>query len=75
MDNFRKINIDAYDEDTLLETELYDPDPRDPATVLNDAKQKTNAVRSALAKQVRSSLLVLIWPISLQIEETIKAHC
>ena len=48
--SFRKINIDAYDEDTLLETELYDPDPREPATILSDTKQKANAVRSALAK-------------------------
>ena len=48
--SFRKIDIDAYDEDVLLESELYEPDPRDPATVLNDAKQKANAVRSLLAK-------------------------
>jgi len=47
---FRKIDIDAYDEDVLLETELYEADPRDPATVLNDAKQKANSVRSLLAK-------------------------
>jgi actin related protein 2/3 complex, subunit 5 len=49
---FRKIDIDAYDEDVLLESELYEPDPRDPATVLNDAKQKANTVRSLLAKYV-----------------------
>lgn len=48
--NFRKIDIDAYDEDVLVETELYDPDPRDPAQILNDAKQRAVAVRSALSK-------------------------
>jgi hypothetical protein len=49
---WRKINVDAYDEDVLEESELYDPDPRDPATVLSDARQKANTVRSALAKSV-----------------------
>jgi len=48
--NFRKIDIDVYDEDVLVETELYDADPRDPAQVLNGAKQKATAVRSALSK-------------------------
>lgn len=50
--SFRKIDVDAYDEDVLQETELYDPDPREPAQVLNDAKQKQLAVRSALNKCV-----------------------
>lgn len=48
--SFRKIDVDAYDEDVLQETELYDPDPREPAQVLSDAKQKQLAVRSALNK-------------------------
>ncbi|KAF9816993.1 hypothetical protein IEO21_03758 [Rhodonia placenta] len=48
--NFRKIDIDQYDEDVLLESELYEPDPRDPAQVVSDAKQKATAVRSSLAK-------------------------
>jgi len=48
--SFRKIDIDAYDEDVLLESELCDPDPRDPAQALSDAKQKQIVVRSALAK-------------------------
>lgn len=48
--NFRKIDIDVYDEDALVETELYDPGPRDPAQVLNDTKQRAGAVRSALSK-------------------------
>lgn len=59
--DFRKINIDQYDEDTLLEEELYDPDPRDPATVLADAKQKAAGVRGLLAKYVSSHKIVFIW--------------
>lgn len=47
---FRKIDIDAYDEDVLQEEELYDADPRDPAQVLNDTKQKASAVRGYLSK-------------------------
>ncbi|KAJ6475208.1 actin-related protein ARPC5 [Mycena vitilis] len=51
MDNaFRKIDIDAYDEDVLQEEELFDADPRDPAQVLDDAKQRQGAVRTALAR-------------------------
>lgn len=52
MDSFRKIDIDQYDEDVLLESELYEPDPRDPAQVLDDVKQKVTAVRSSLARYV-----------------------
>ena len=48
--NFRKIDIDQYDEDVLLETELYEPDPRDPAQVLSDTKEKASAIRSYLSK-------------------------
>ncbi|TFK69206.1 arp2/3 complex 16 kDa subunit [Pluteus cervinus] len=48
--NFRKIDIDVYDEDILHETELYDSDPRDPSQVLSDARQKQVAVRTALAR-------------------------
>jgi actin related protein 2/3 complex subunit 5 len=52
---FRKIDIDAYDEDVLQESELYEPDPREFAQVLGDAKQKAVQVRSSLAKCVVSS--------------------
>lgn len=52
MDAFRKIDIDQYDEDVLLETELYEADPRDPSQVLDDARQRASAVRSALSKCV-----------------------
>ncbi|GJE93006.1 arp2/3 complex subunit [Phanerochaete sordida] len=48
--NFRKIDIDQYDEDVLLDSELYEADPRDPAQVLDDTKQKATAVRSSLSK-------------------------
>jgi actin related protein 2/3 complex subunit 5 len=50
--SFRKIDIDAYDEDAFLESELFEPDPRSPAQVLSDAKQKQITVRSSLAKWV-----------------------
>ncbi|KAI0640966.1 arp2/3 complex subunit [Trametes meyenii] len=48
--NFRKIDIDQYDEDVLLDSELYETDPRDPAQALNDVKQKAAAVRGSLSK-------------------------
>ncbi|KIJ13705.1 hypothetical protein PAXINDRAFT_170218 [Paxillus involutus ATCC 200175] len=48
--SFRKIDVDAYDEDVLHESELYEPDPRDPAQVLSDTKQQQVAVRSSLNK-------------------------
>ena len=47
---FRKIDIDVYDEDVLLEEELYEPDPRDPAQVLGDTKAKASQVRGFLSK-------------------------
>lgn len=49
---FRKIDIDAFDEDVLQESELYEADPRDPSQVLSDTKQKATAVRSSLSKCV-----------------------
>jgi len=53
--NFRKIDIDVYDEDVLLETELYDPDPRHPQRVIQDAKAKAASVRTSLAKWANRS--------------------
>ncbi|KAG8825104.1 hypothetical protein FRC17_008842 [Serendipita sp. 399] len=52
--DFRKINIDQYDEDKLLEEELYEPDPRDPQTVLTEAKQKATGIIT-----LQSLLLIL----------------
>lgn len=57
MDAFRKIDIDQYEEDVLLEEELYEADPRDPATVLNDTKQKAGAVRGSLSRYVQPMLI------------------
>ena len=50
--NFRKIDIDQYDEDLLLDSELYDSDPRDPAQALDDTRQNAAAVRSSLSRCV-----------------------
>lgn len=48
--NFRKINVDLYDEDIFDPSELYSPDPRSPAEILQQAKGKAGMVRSMLAK-------------------------
>lgn len=53
---FRKIDIDVYDEDAFLDSELFEPDPRAPDQVLAEAKQKQTAVRSSLAKYVVPTL-------------------
>ncbi|KAF8346657.1 actin-related protein 2/3 complex subunit 5 [Amanita rubescens] len=58
--NFRKIDIDIYDEDVLQESDIYETDPRDPGQVLAEAKQKQTAVRSALARYARLGLVFLI---------------
>lgn len=60
MDNFRKIDIDQYDEDRLEASELYEADPRDPAEVLDEAKQRQAAVRSSLARCVMPRYVVLV---------------
>lgn len=57
---FRKINIDLYDEDILLPTDLYDPDPRAPSQVLADAQEKSRAVRGSLSKGDIAGALVTI---------------
>jgi hypothetical protein len=49
---FRKINIDALEEDILLPSDLYDPDPRGPAGVLSDAKSKSAEVRQLVSRWV-----------------------
>ena len=38
--NFRKIDIDQFDEEVLKDSELYESDSRDPVEALEDAKQK-----------------------------------
>jgi len=57
---FRKIDIDQYDEDVLLDSELYEADSRDPTEVLDDAKQRQIAVRSFLARNDISGALTTI---------------
>ncbi|KAF8809811.1 arp2/3 complex 16 kDa subunit [Phlegmacium glaucopus] len=57
---FRKIDIDIYDEDVLQDSELYEADPRDPAEVLEGAKQRQIAVRSCLARNDISGALMTI---------------
>ncbi|KAG5643174.1 hypothetical protein DXG03_001378 [Asterophora parasitica] len=57
---FRKIDIDQYDEDVLHESELYDADPRDPSQVLEEAKQRQAAVRTALSRSDVLSALTTI---------------
>lgn len=47
---FRKIDVDQYDEDVLHESEIYDPDPRDPTQVLEEAKHRQATVRTSLAR-------------------------
>jgi len=58
--SFRKIDVDKYDEDILLDEELYEADPRDPGQVLNDTKQKAVAVRGALAKGDNAGAIALV---------------
>jgi len=50
--SFRKIDIDQYDEEVLNDEDLYEVDSRDPDQVLEEARQRQAAVRSALAKCV-----------------------
>lgn len=47
---FRKIDIDALEEDHLLPSDLYDPDPRGPDGVLADAQARSTEVRGLVSK-------------------------
>ena len=47
---FRKIDIDVLEEDVLLPSDLYDPDPRGPDGVNADAKQKSGDARGLVSK-------------------------
>lgn len=49
---FRKIDIDAFDEDVLLPSDLYDPDPRGPDAVTQQASQKAGEARGLVSKCV-----------------------
>jgi actin related protein 2/3 complex subunit 5 len=47
---FRKIDIDSLEEDVLVESDLYDPDPRGPDAVNAEAKQKSGEARGLVSK-------------------------
>ena len=49
---FRKLDVDQYDLDRVLPSELYDPDPRGPAEVLRITKGKAVDCRSFLQRYV-----------------------
>ncbi|KAG9074484.1 hypothetical protein FRC06_010646 [Ceratobasidium sp. 370] len=57
---FRRIDVDKLEEDVLLATDLYDPDPRGPDGALAEAKAKVGQVRTALSKGDTQSALSLI---------------
>lgn len=50
MDNFRKIDIDQYDEDVILDEELVEPYPKSPEQALADAKSKSTQVRTLIGR-------------------------
>lgn len=59
--SFRRLPIDLYDEDRVLESELYTPDPRDPSTVLSDTRAKQGEVRGLLQRgDVGNALLTAL---------------
>jgi len=47
---FRKIDIDSLEEDVLVESDLYDPDPRGRDAVNAEAKQKSGEARGLVSK-------------------------
>ena len=49
---FRKIDIDALDEDQLLPSDLYDADPRGAAVVEQEASRKASDARGLVSKWV-----------------------
>lgn len=55
--SFRRLDVDQYDEDRVLPSDLYIPDSRAPATVLADTQGKATAVRGLLQRgDVRGAL-------------------
>lgn len=48
--DYRKIDVDQYDDDALLESDLVDADPRSPADLLAAARSKATEVRTLLSK-------------------------
>ncbi|KDN43544.1 arp2/3 complex subunit [Tilletiaria anomala UBC 951] len=60
MEDFRKINIDQYDEDVLLDEELVDPDPRSGQELLALVQGNAQETRSLMARGDAKSALSLI---------------
>lgn len=60
MDSFRKIDIDKYDEDVLLEEELVDVDQRNPSELSALAKQRATEVRSLVGRGDSQNALALL---------------
>jgi actin related protein 2/3 complex, subunit 5 len=48
--SFRKINIDALEEDQVLPSDLYEPDTRGPQKILEDAMWKSGQVRGLVSR-------------------------
>ncbi|KAL8280034.1 hypothetical protein RQP46_007615 [Phenoliferia psychrophenolica] len=48
--SWRKLNVDQYDDDRVLATDLYVPDARSPAQQLADQQQKQQTVRGLLQR-------------------------
>ncbi|POW07980.1 hypothetical protein PSTT_07865 [Puccinia striiformis] len=58
---YRKIDVDAYDEDLVTEEELYTHDPRSAQEVLAEAQSKATQARSFLTRgDVASALKLLL---------------
>ncbi|KAJ1035198.1 hypothetical protein NDA18_000794 [Ustilago nuda] len=60
MDNFRKIDIDQYDEDVISNKELVKPYPKSPEQALSDAKAKSTEVRTLIGRGDIAGALALI---------------
>lgn len=51
-DNFRKIDVDKYDEDVISDAELVEPYPISPQEASAQAKSKATEVRSLIGRCV-----------------------
>ncbi|POY70302.1 hypothetical protein BMF94_6701 [Rhodotorula taiwanensis] len=65
--DFRRIDVDQYDEDRLDPVSLYHPDPRAPSQVLADAQQTDKQVRGLVQRgdlegALREALTEGRWP-------------
>lgn len=50
--DFRKIDIDALDEDALRPEDLIEPDPRGPDGTLSDARARSQETRNLVSRCV-----------------------